>query len=606
MIACLCRYAAALALLGMPMAAVAQVIPIIPRSELPGREQQRFTEPQAPRAQPRGPVITLPSTVAPEGAASVKLVVRAVDITGSTVYTADDFAPLYADLIGHEVTLQAVYDLAQRITAKYGKAGYVLSRAVVPPQNLNAKGATVHIQVVEGYVDKVVWPAKLSSYRNFFSDYEAKIVADRPANIRTLERYLLLLGDLPGFKVSTKLEPSKTNPAASTLVVEVTEKPVDLLGRLDNHGSKARGPFEFLGSATFNNLAHAHESFNVTYAGAVPLRELQYVSGIYRQVLTSEGLTFFADASYSWGKPGPPVDPALLYKTNSTIAEAGLSYPWLRSREANLAFTGLVFLSDANGIIGNPEFNINDLLNTRDRLRGFRIKADGDYADWLRGINQMNVTFSQGIEGLGSTNNLTLEEFANLTFGPVPSRALGRVDFSKVELTYSRLQPLVSNLSAFGSVYAQQAVTPLLSPELCGYGGRFYGRAFDPSALLGDSCWMAVGELRLDMPVPAGLLSQAQLYAFADHGHLTNIQHVGVLPSLGVPPSLQGSSLGAGVRFGFNNQINADLYVAKAFCSGACAVATATGAGTGAIDPVGLVGDHQDGTRFFFVVTARN
>src|SRR3954449_7859595 len=106
MIACLCRYAAALALLGMPVAAVAQVVPIIPRSELPGREQQRFTDPPAARAQPRGTVITLPSTVAPAGAESVKLVVRSVQVTGSTVYSPDVFAPLYAGLVGHDQSLE--------------------------------------------------------------------------------------------------------------------------------------------------------------------------------------------------------------------------------------------------------------------------------------------------------------------------------------------------------------------------------------------------------------------------------------------------------------------------------------------------------------------
>jgi hypothetical protein len=39
---------------------------------------------------------------------------------------------------------------------------------------------------------------KLTRYRDFFTDYAARIVADRPANIRTLERYLLLANDLPG------------------------------------------------------------------------------------------------------------------------------------------------------------------------------------------------------------------------------------------------------------------------------------------------------------------------------------------------------------------------------------------------------------------------
>lgn len=134
----------------------------IPGSDLPGRERERFTEPPAPLAQPGGPAITLPSTVAPKGADKIIVRIRGVHITGATVYSATELAPLYADLLGDDVPLTAVYDLAQRITAKYGADGYVLSRAVVPPQQLNPKGAVIEIEVVEGYIEKVVWPAKLS------------------------------------------------------------------------------------------------------------------------------------------------------------------------------------------------------------------------------------------------------------------------------------------------------------------------------------------------------------------------------------------------------------------------------------------------------------
>jgi hypothetical protein len=72
-----------------------------------------------------------------------------------------------------------------------------------------------------------VWPEKLARYRDFFTDYAAKITADRPLNIRTLERYLLLANDLPGLRFSTTLKASKTEQAAATLWVEVTEKPVE-------------------------------------------------------------------------------------------------------------------------------------------------------------------------------------------------------------------------------------------------------------------------------------------------------------------------------------------------------------------------------------------
>src|ERR1017187_9190726 len=152
------RVTAALAIAIVSTAALAQVIP---PSAQPGRERERFTQPPVPRAQPGGPAISLPSTEAPPGAEKVKIVIRRVQVVGSTIYSADELKALYSDLLGRETTLQTVYDVARRITAKYGSDGYVLSRAIVPPQEFDPKGATVRIQVIEGWINKVEWPKKL-------------------------------------------------------------------------------------------------------------------------------------------------------------------------------------------------------------------------------------------------------------------------------------------------------------------------------------------------------------------------------------------------------------------------------------------------------------
>jgi hemolysin activation/secretion protein len=119
MFARVCRLLAALVTVGVSFAAAAQAIP---PSEQPGRERQRFTEPPSPLAEPAGPRIALPSTVAPEGAEKIRLKIPAIRIEGVTVYRPEDLAVLYQDMIGREVTLTAVYDLAQRITARYGMA----------------------------------------------------------------------------------------------------------------------------------------------------------------------------------------------------------------------------------------------------------------------------------------------------------------------------------------------------------------------------------------------------------------------------------------------------------------------------------------------------
>jgi hemolysin activation/secretion protein len=545
------RLFAALAILLLPVGAAAEVR--LSPGDAPGRERERFVDPAPPRAQPGGDSISLPSTVAPQGAERITLTISRVVVTGATVYSDADLAPLYADLLGAEVSLAAVYDLARRITAKYGAAGYVLSRAIVPPQNFGRYGAVIRIQVVEGYVDQVIWPVeKLTRYRDFFTDYSARITADRPANVRTLERYLLLANDLPGLKFSTTLKPSPTHPNASILIVEVKEKMIDTIARIDNRGTPARGPWQYLGAATFNNIAGSHEAFTVTYAGAFQLEELQYLQATYRQVLNSEGLTFFANASYGIGTPGTVLLRSLDYRTRAGYAEAGLTYPVIRTRELNLYLTGLGFLTDDRG----DQFG---LPNTVDKLRGFRLKADADWADSFLGINQVNFTFSHGIEGLGSTRSGD----PNAPLPPVgvarPSTNAGRVDFSKIEATFSRLQPLLPNFSAFVAAYGQYAFDPLLVSEQCGYGGRFFGRAYDPSQLLGDSCWEVLGELRYDIATPWKQLTRLQAYAYADHGQVYNN-----LPALGTPLSQSGTSVGAGVRAAWEDTYTADLSVAKA------------------------------------------
>src|SRR5215813_11562468 len=153
------------------------------------------------------------------------------------------------------------------------------------------------------------------------------------------------------------------------------------------------------------------------------------------------------------------------------------------ARERNPNVSGLWFWSNDRGIF----FDLPDEPpSTHDRMRGMRVRVEADNADAVGGINQLYFVFSQGVRGLGATQNG--QELA--------SRANGRVDFSKLELTLSRLQPLplLSGFSALVAAYGQFAFTPLLVSEMCGYGGRLFGRGFDPSQFISDSCFEALFE----------------------------------------------------------------------------------------------------------------
>ncbi|MBX3512047.1 MAG: ShlB/FhaC/HecB family hemolysin secretion/activation protein [Xanthobacteraceae bacterium] len=548
----------AAALLCIPAAALAQAVP--PSAE-PGRERDRFTAPPTPQAQPRGPAIVLPSTTAPPQAATVRLRLRNIRIEGSTVYSKEDLKPLYEELLDREVSLQEIYDLAQRITAKYGQDGYALSRAIIPPQQLTQASASVRIQVVEGFIDNVEWPAALSRYRDFFSAYAAKITAERPINVRTIERYLLLASDLPGLKFTSRLKAStRGQVGASTLVVEVVEKKLDFTIGSDNRGTFARGPYQAQTGISFNNLFGDHASLSATYAGTFQAKELQYLSLTYRQVVSSEALSFFATGIYSFGHPGTPALTTLEYHNRSLTFEAGASFPFIRTRERNLTGTVLLFASDSSADILGGLFN-------EDRLRGARARLNTDWADQFSGVNQINLTFSQGFDSWGSTHN----------GNPFASRAAGKVDFTKIESIVARTQPVFAGVSLYGSIYGQYAWTPLLAPEECGYGGKLFGRSFDPSQMTGDHCWMATAELRYNLPLQPGVISAMQVYSFIDRGEAYHIE-----PAIGTGPTVTGTSAGAGIRLDWLEAVNMDFTAAKT-----------------------LEGPAEGNWRFFFVLSGR-
>jgi len=518
---------------------------IIPPSALPGRETERFTPPIAPLSRPASPFIQLPETMAPATAAGVRLLVKSVTVEGSTVYSAADLAPLYADLIGKDVSAADVYAVANKIAAKYGKDGYLVARAIVVPQAVDPKRAALRIRVVEGFIENVDWPAAAARYRDLFTPCLDKLKRERPARVKTIERCLLLANDAPGLTFASSLKAGKDNNGGSVLVVTLSEKPIDAAVRIDNRGALGEGPWEQTTTLTENNRLGIDESTTLTYAGALDAQELQYLGLNYHQLLTSDGLAYDSSFSHSEGKPGASLS-ALDFKSRSTSFESGFTYPLIRSREQNLRVSALGFLEDAfSESLGAPFSN--------DRLRGFRLRANYDQVDTRLGTvgqSQIIGTFSQGVDGLGSTAN----------GNPLASVTNGRVDFSKFELIANRTQTLGAGFSLYGALDGVWAGSALLSAEQCTYGGATFGRAFDPDTLVGDRCVVELGELRYDLPIADNPFKQSQLYAFADHGDLYRVG-----ASASTPGHAEASSVGAGMRFAWRDNVSADVQAARGF-----------------------------------------
>lgn len=534
---------------------------VIPPQEEAGRAAQRFEPSITPQAQPPEDFIRLESTTPPPQANQVQLNISSVRLNGSTIYGGEVVQTIIGDTVV-QTNLSVVFAAAEKLTKRYRDDGYVLSRVIVPPQELDPKGADIRLEAIEGFIDQVEWPAEIGGFRDLFSGFTKKIKASRPLNIRILERYLLLASDLPGLNFSSTLRRSNTNQRASTLVIEFTDQEhVDAAAQIDNRGTDGRGPLQYTLFGSIHNTLKQHETLQLTYAAAFEFEELQFFGGTYSQVLTSEGLSASISGNFDRGEPGTAALSAIAFESRSFSVVGELSYPLIRRRERNLTLAGSLFARNLT----------NEALAatlSEDQVRGFRIRAEFDQFDRFNGVTQVIGTFSQGVDGLGSTSN----------DNPLATRAAGRVDFTKLELGISRFQSLPHDFSLVARANGQFAFTPLLSSEECTFGGSAFGRAFEPSVLAGDTCIQLSTELRYDLSIPNSPLSQTQLYSFVDYASVFSRS-----PALGTPATSEAGSAGFGVRLGYKDFI--------------------TGTFEGARQVSGSIDD--DGWEFFFNLSAR-
>jgi hemolysin activation/secretion protein len=181
----------------------------------------RIPEAPAPLATPQS---APPSEAVPENAETITFTLRGIDLKGVSVYRPRELEGLWRNDIGKTVSLKRVYDIAAAITARYRADGYFLSRAYIPAQEIG--NGTVRIAIVEGYIQQVQLDGDIPS-SHILGLLEKRLLSLGPLNIKTLERQMLLLNDLPGTHFRAVLKPldnagTASVPPAATPAVNTT------------------------------------------------------------------------------------------------------------------------------------------------------------------------------------------------------------------------------------------------------------------------------------------------------------------------------------------------------------------------------------------------
>ena len=493
------------------------------------RDQQKSLQ-QPTELPPREKETTPPATTG-EG---VRVTVMQFTFSGyEGVATEAELQALVADARGKTLSIGELHALADKITAYFRTKGWSQVRASIPAQDITS--GTVNIEIIQHKSDRLAVIKRDKTVR--ISDrllrrfIEPSVHPDQATNEHELERSLLLLNDLPGLSTRATFVPGSA-PGASNVEVTVTEGPL-FSGTiwLDNQGNRYTGAWRGNAMLSLNDPLHRGDQMSLLFTTSSGLTQSRIG---YSIPIASNGLR----ANLTWTgmhyELGEELA-SLQYKGRSNSIDAGLSYPVLRTRNANLTTSlsyGYRALVDTKSDIDIRDKQINNATLT----------LSGDRYDKLFGGGYSSYNAAVTIGSLH-------ESVADISL----TGAEG--SYTRINLGLGRLQRLGDrvNLNIAGST--QLAHGNLDSSEKLSLGGPNGVRAYPIGEASGDEGMLLNADLRYMLPVAAAK-GTLQLSLFYDAGHITinKERYAGDLSSATNRNDYWLQGFGVGLNYNFSSK----------------------------------------------------
>lgn len=490
----------ALACLAVPVAAQSPVP--MPASPLPGIEVRPPPSLAPGLAPPPEPV--------PADMPDLHLRIAAVAIEGNTIYDTASLAALAGDLVGPDIALARVEAARFAILARYRADGYALTAVSA---KVEADG-TLRLRVTEGRIAAVKLDGDIGSAGVQVLRFLERLTEKAVIDTATLERALLLAGDVPGVSVRAVLRPSVEEPGALTLVAQVTRQAYGGQVTLDNRAFDRVGPIQGLGVFDLNSLTEFGEHTQLELYRTVNGAQI-FGQASVDAFIGGSGLRIRLYGGTGLSRPTGSFR-TIGYVGTTTTVGAELTYPLIRTRRQTLnlaaAFDAVEATVEQNGQVASY-----------DALRIARAGADYALSDTLLGgsrggVSAVSVRVSRGLHVLGASADESM----------LAGRAGQRNGFLKASFEASRTQTLFqpwdgASVALYGLVAGQITGDVLPPAEKFFLGGSRFTRGYYFGQVTGDNGLAATVELQLNTSTEVSVFDRqltvaAQFYGFYDWG----------------------------------------------------------------------------------------
>lgn len=461
---------------------------------------------------------------------------KQVELQGATALSATELDASYQPYLDRELSAQDLVAIAAAITARYRAAGFHLSRALIPPQDM--RSGALRITVVEGMIEQVSVSGANAAFG--LEPLLAPLTEERPSRLTTLERQLLLINERPGIKIAdTTLD--ETSPGSGRFRLGVKTESWRFYGAaaIDNMGSSSTGPWQVSGSIALNSMVMPGDSLTVTgsFVPGSP-HEMRYGRIAYDLPLGSDSWRIGVAASRSENWPGD-LRRYLRNRSQAETVEAKLSYAPILSQMQSLWLTASLGVTRAS----ERDF-IGPIFADRIGIASFT----ADYKLHLRPSSwtYVSATARKGL-GLIDEDPDSIDWLSRRDASPY---------FALINGSLTHYENLSENWSIKLAAGGQLASGPLLSSQQYALGGLSFGRGFDAGWISGDDAVAGSAELRYDQSLSLKFLKGYQLFTFVEGGAARTR-----LPGDHLDQSF--ASVGAGVRFFLTDDLQLSIGAAK-------------------------------------------
>jgi len=502
------------------------------------RQPEKYFENQSEQETLSRPPVKLPSVGQPNTSGDTKpqFALRGIKVSGAHAIPGDRIAATYQPYLGKKVSQADLAAIAGAISDLYRAAGFHLSRAIVPPQDI--PDGRVRIQVIEGAI--VQTELKGDGAEQFgVRPMLGPVLAEQPSRLATLERQLFLINGRPGVRITdTALEEIGGATGRFRLTVYLKTWHVFTSFGLDNLGSSSVGPWQTYATGAFNSYLTPGDTLAVNLSTiANDPRELGFARLSYDAPVGVDGVRLGASVLYSAVRPGD----ARRLDSDITTTEAfevrASTVPFMsQSSGLTLTMAGTFSNVSEHDLYG-PWYN--------DHIRTASLTADYRLRDGFGGTNFATLTYRQGLDIFGASH------FDD----DLLSRDGAASNFSVLNIWFTRYQTLNDTWSLKLSAASQTASRPLFTSQQFYLGGAAFGRGYGAAEISGDNSLAGSLELRFDQQLNFRYWTGYQLYAFGDAGAVWN-------DGYRLSDGLSLTSAGAGARLFLWDDLQADLGVA--------------------------------------------